>query len=133
MAQPSEANLQLLYASHSGSSRELHGPRQLRCEGHISRFQHHSKSRCSTQRSPVEHLGKLLMYSIRPVATDLPKYPDLGPVEAVKTFLTLLEHFYQVPNAGECVSLSLGAPSMAIDMVFYDSRCSLLGSLSSKT
>jgi hypothetical protein len=58
---------------------------------------------CSTERGPIEHLGKLLMYSIRPSTVAVPEYPALGPLEALKTFANLLEHFYQVPNAGEYV------------------------------
>ena len=59
---------------------------------------------CSRQRTPIEHLGKLLMYSLRPGSAGkvVSAYPALEPLEAVRTFSTLLEHFYQVPNAGEC-------------------------------
>ena len=57
---------------------------------------------CNKQRGSIEHLGKLLVYSIRPAGPS-PAYPALGPLEAVRTFAKLLEHFYQVPNAGGCV------------------------------
>lgn len=58
---------------------------------------------CNAQRRPIEHLGKLLMYCIRPNSVEVPDYPALGPLDAVKTFANLLEHFYHVPNAGQCV------------------------------
>lgn len=58
---------------------------------------------CNSQRNSIEHLGKLLIYSIRPNTSDTDSHPQLCPVAALKKFLTLLEHFYQVPNAGEYV------------------------------
>lgn len=55
---------------------------------------------CSADRPALEHFGKLLVYSVRPGAPEVEEFPALAPVEALRSFATLLEHFYHAPNSG---------------------------------
>jgi hypothetical protein len=59
---------------------------------------------CNSERGALEHLGKLLVYSVRPGAHPSAPFPALAPLDAIRSFAALLEHFYHAPNSGKCAA-----------------------------
>jgi hypothetical protein len=58
---------------------------------------------CSTDRQTLEHFGKLLVYAVRPGAPEVEEFPALAPIDALRSFAALLEHFYHAPNSGRYI------------------------------
>jgi hypothetical protein len=56
---------------------------------------------CNAERQGLEHFGKLLVYAVRPGAPKQEEFPALAPIDALRSFATLLEHFYHAPNSGK--------------------------------
>lgn len=55
---------------------------------------------CKPDRQALDHFGKLLVYTVRPGAPEVEEFPALAPIEAMRSFAALLEHFYHAPNSG---------------------------------
>lgn len=60
---------------------------------------------CNADRTALEHFGKVLVYAVRPGAPEVEEFPAMGPVQALRSFAALLEHFYHSPNFGRWVTL----------------------------
>lgn len=73
---------------------------------------------CNNERHALEHFGKLLVYAVRPNAPHTEPFPALAPIDALRGFAALLEHFYHAPNSGRCAHFIVASILLQSHLMF---------------